>query len=136
MGGLVESSVHERVLALEERRAQHAEIVWRNAKRINRLEIEIDNLATSLFALQQPIAGDQRFITTATKINTDLDRMGDLAVNGAQRAAALIEKPAVRTFVDIPQLVMLPEKMVRKFPGAFVRRDPDLARAGSAPMTN
>lgn len=128
MGGLVESSVHESVLALQERRAQHAEIVWSNEKRINRLEIEIDNLATRLFALQQPIAGDLRFITAAIKINTDLERMGDLAVNVAQRAAALIEKPAVRTFVDIPQMAMLTQKMVRKCLDAFVRRDPDLAR--------
>lgn len=128
MGGLVESSVHESVLALQERRAQHAEIVWSNEKRINRLEIEIDNLATRLFALQQPIAGDLRFITAAIKINTDLERMGDLAVNVAQRAAALIERPAVRTFVDIPQMAMLTQKMVRKCLDAFVRRDPDLAR--------
>lgn len=128
MGGLVESSVHESVLALQERRAQHAEIVWSNEKRINRLEIEIDNLATRLFALQQPIAGDLRFITAAIKINTDLERMGDLAVNVAQRAAALIERPAVRTFVDIPQMAMLTQKMVRRCLDAFVRRDPDLAR--------
>lgn len=128
MGGLVESSVHESVLALQQRRAQHAEIVWGNEKRINRLEIEIDNLATRLFALQQPIAGDLRFVTAAIKINTDLERMGDLAVNVAQRAAALIEKPAVRTFVDIPRMAMLTEEMVRKCLDAFVRRDPDLAR--------
>lgn len=128
MGALVESSVHESVLALQQRRAQHAEIVWGNEKRINRLEIEIDNLATRLFALQQPIAGDLRFVTAAIKINTDLERMGDLAVNVAQRAAALIEKPAVRTFVDIPRMAMLTEEMVRKCLDAFVRRDPDLAR--------
>jgi phosphate transport system protein len=128
MAGLVESSIHESVLALSEHRARRAETVWSNETRINRLEIDIDELAIRLLALQQPIAGDLRFITAAIKINTDLERMGDLAVNIAQRALALIERPAVRTFVDIPRMAMLTEEMVRKCLDAFVRRDPDLAR--------
>lgn len=128
MGGLVESSIHESVLALVERRARRAEMVWSNETRINRMEIEIDELAIRLLALQQPIAGDLRFITAAIKINTDLERMGDLAVNIAQRASALIQKPAVKTFVDIPRMAMLAQEMVRKCLDAFVRRDPNLAR--------
>lgn len=128
MSGLVESSIHESVLALTERRARRVETVWANETRINRLEIAIDELATRLLALQQPIAGDLRFITAAIKIITDLERMGDLAVNIAQRALVLMEKPEVNTFADIPKMAELAQEMVRKCLDAFVRRDPDLAR--------
>ena len=128
MGGLVESSIHESVLALIERRVRRTDTVWSNEARINRLEIEIDELATRLLALQQPIAGDLRFITAAIKINTDLERMGDLAVNIAQRALTLIEEPAANAPVDIHKMAMLAQQMVRKCLDAFVRRDPDLAR--------
>jgi phosphate transport system protein len=128
MGGLVESSIHESVLALTERRVRRTDTVWSNEARINRLEIEIDELATRLLALQQPIAGDLRFITAAIKINTDLERMGDLAVNIAQRALTLIEEPAANAPVDIHKMAVLAQQMVRKCLDAFVRRDPDLAR--------
>jgi len=128
MGGLVESSIHESVLALTERRVRRTDTVWSNETRINRLEIEIDELATRLLALQQPIAGDLRFITAAIKINTDLERMGDLAVNIAQRALTLIEEPAANAPVDIHKMAVLAQQMVRKCLDAFVRRDPDLAR--------
>ncbi|MGH9436590.1 MAG: phosphate signaling complex protein PhoU [Terriglobia bacterium] len=128
MGGLVESSIHESVLALTDRRVRLTENVWSNETRINRLEIEIDELAIRLLALQQPIAGDLRFIAAAIKINTDLERMGDLAVNIAQRAFALIEKPGADVPVDIHRMAMLAQAMVRKCLDAFVRRDPDLAR--------
>ena len=129
MGGLVESSIRESVLTLVERRPRRAENVWSYETRINRLEIEIDELATRLLALQQPIAGDLRFITAAIKINTDLERMGDLAVNIAQRAQDLIEKPPLQIFVDIPKLALLSQEMVRKSLDAFVLRDAELARS-------
>lgn len=128
MSGLVESSIHEAVLALTERRARRVETVWANETRINRLEIAIDEFATRLLALHQPIAGDLRFITAAIKINTDLERMGDLAVNIAQRALVLIENPNVKMFGDISKMATLTQDMVRKCLDAFVRRDPDLAR--------
>jgi len=128
MGGLVEASIHESVLALTERRARRTESVWGNEARINRLEIEIDELAIRLLALQQPIAGDLRFIAAAIKINTDLERMGDLAVNIAQRTVALIEKPATKISADIHRMAVFTEEMVRKCLDAFVRRDPELAR--------
>lgn len=128
MGGVVESSIRESVLTLVERRAQRVDTVWSNERRINRLEIEIDELALRLLALQQPIAGDLRFITAAIKINTDLERMGDLAVNIAQRAVALIDKRMSKELVEIPRMAMLTQQMVGKALDAFVRRDPELAR--------
>ncbi len=128
MGGLVESSIRESALTLVERRAQRADSVWRNENRINRLEIEIDELAVRLLALQQPIAGDLRFITAGIKINTDLERMGDLAVNIAQRAVEVIKKPVPKPFIEIPRMAMLAQHMVGKALDAFVQRDSDLAR--------
>src|SRR6476661_9532804 len=128
MGSLVESAIHHSVLALVERSEELARQVLRNEDRINHLEVEIDELAVRLLALQQPMARDLRFITAAIKINTDLERMGDLAVNIAQRALTLIEEPAANAPVDIHKMAVLAQQMVRKCLDAFVRRDPDLAR--------
>ena len=128
MGGLVESSVHESVLTLVDRNASHADVVWLNEARINRCEIEIDDLAIRLLALQQPMAGDLRLITAAIKINTDLERMGDLAVNIVQRSVDLIQSPEVKPLIDIPAMARLAEGMVRQSLDAFVRRDAQLAR--------
>jgi phosphate transport system protein len=100
-----------------------------NEDRINHLEIEIDELAVRLLALQQPMARDLRFLTAAIKINTDLERMGDLAVNIVERAMALIQRPAVKPSIDMPQMARTVESMVRKSLDAFVRREPELARS-------
>jgi phosphate transport system protein len=129
MGTLVESAIHQSVQALEERSEELARQVLRNEDRINHLEIEIDELAVRLLALQQPMARDLRFLTAAIKINTDLERMGDLAVNIVERAMALIQRPAVKPSIDIPQMAHTVESMVRKSLDAFVRREPELARS-------
>lgn len=129
MGVLVEGSIHASIATLIERDEKHAERVWQNEARINQSEIEIDDLATQLLALQQPMARDLRFITAAIKINTDLERMGDLAVNIVQRSLKLIEKPEIKPLVDIPRMAKLAEGMVRKSLDAFVNRDAELARS-------
>ena len=129
MGTLVESAIHQSVQALEERSEDLARQVLGNEDRINHLEIEIDELAVRLLALQQPMARDLRFLTAAIKINTDLERMGDLAVNIVERAMALIQRPAVKPSIDIPQMARTVESMVRKSLDAFVRREPELARS-------
>jgi phosphate transport system protein len=129
MSGLVEAAIYRSVLALMEKDEDQAQQVLRNETRINQMEIEIDDLATRLLALQQPMAGDLRFITAAIKINSDLERMGDLAVNIAERAISLIHEPVVRPLIDVPQMARLVESMVRKSLDAFVRRDSDLARS-------
>ena len=128
MGTLVESAIHQSVQALVERSEELARQVLGNEDRINHLEIDIDELAVRLLALQQPMARDLRFLTAAIKINTDLERMGDLAVNIVERAIALMQKPAVKPSVDIPQMARTAESMVRKSLDAFVRREPELAR--------
>jgi phosphate transport system protein len=127
MAGLAEAAVHLSVLSLVERKAALAEEVLRNENLINRMEIEIDDFAVALLALQQPMATDLRFLTAAIKINADLERVGDLAVNIAERALSLIGKPPVKPLIDMPQLARLTESMVRKSLDAFVQRDSQLA---------
>jgi len=129
MGTLVESAIHNSVRALTERSEALAQQVLGNEDRINHLEIEIDDLAVRLLALQQPMAKDLRFLTAAIKINTDLERMGDLAVNIVERAIALMGRPPVTPMIDIPQLARTTESMVRKSLDAFVKREPELARS-------
>jgi phosphate transport system protein len=103
--------------------------VLRNEIFINRCEIEIDDQATRLLALQQPMARDLRFIIAAIKINSDLERMGDLAVNIAERAIALCARPSVDTGTEIPRMTELTKSMVNKSLTAFANRDSNLARS-------
>jgi phosphate transport system protein len=92
------------------------------------MEIQIDELATSLLARVQPMATDLRFITAAIKINNDLERMGDIAVNIVRRSLALLREPLPKDLVDIPHMATLTQSMIRKSLDAFVRKDTELAR--------
>jgi len=127
MGSLVESAIHDSVLSLVERNELVARRVLSNEDRINHLEIEIDELAIRLLALQQPMAKDLRFITAAIKINSDLERMGDLAVNIAERSLALLLQSSIKT-LDIPKMADTVQSMVHNSLDAFVRREAELAR--------
>jgi phosphate transport system protein len=128
MGGLVESAIYNSVLALSERNEVRARQVLNNEARINQMEIAIDDCAVRLLALQQPMARDLRFLTAAIKINSDLERMGDLAVNIVQRALSLMKQAPVKPLIDIPKLAQLAESMVHRSLDSFVRRDAELAR--------
>ena len=127
MGGYVESAIHRSVRALVDRDAELARQVLRDEARINQMEIEIDNLTTRLFALRQPMAKDLRFLTAAMKINTDLERMGDLAVNIAQRAISLVAHTPVKPLIDIPRMAQLVESMLLRSLDAFVKGDSEEA---------
>jgi phosphate transport system protein len=127
MGGYVESAIHRSVRALVDRDADLARQVLRDEARINQMEIEIDNLTTRLFALRQPMARDLRFLTAAMKINTDLERMGDLAVNIAQRALSLVAQTQVKPLIDIPRMAQLVESMLLRTLDAFVKSDAEEA---------
>jgi phosphate transport system protein len=129
MGGLVETSIHTTIRALVERDQSLMPTIWQSEERINRLDIEIDEKATRLLALNQPVAKDLRFLTAAIKINSDLERMGDLVINLAQRSISLLNRPQVRPLVDIPHMSKTVESMVRKSLDAFVQRDEELARS-------
>lgn len=129
MSALVESAVYRSVQGVVEKNQELAEQVLKNEARINQLEIEIDDQAISLLALQAPLAADLRLVTAAIKINNDLERMGDLSVSIAQSALALIKEPVIRPLIDIPHIAGLAQGMVRKALDAFVNRDPELARS-------
>ena len=129
MGGQVESAIHRSVRALVDRDPEQARQVLRDEARINQMEIEVDNLITRLLALRQPMAKDLRFLTAAMKINTDLERMGDLAVNIAQRALSLIAQPPVKPLIDIPKMAQLVESMLLRSLDAFVKGDADVAHS-------
>lgn len=129
MSGLVESGIYRSVHALVDKDESLANEVMKNEPRINQMEIEIDDMAVRLLALEQPVAGDLRFITAAIKINNDLERMGDLAASIAERALNLIHEPCISPLVDIPFMASLVESMVRKALDAFVKKDSELARS-------
>jgi phosphate transport system protein len=129
MSGLVESGIYTSVQALVRRDRELAQQVFKNEARINQMEIEIDDMAVSLLALQQPMAADLRLITSAIKINNDLERMGDLAVNIVERALSLMRDPEIKPLVDIPRMASMAEEMVRKTLDAFVKKDIELARS-------
>ena len=93
MGALVARSIHRSVFSLIEKNQDYAHQVIRDEARIDQMEIQIDDLAASLIVREQPVARDMRFVVVAIKINTDLERMGDLAVNVVERSLALMDKP-------------------------------------------
>ncbi len=129
MSSLVEAAIQRSISAVIHKDRGAAEEVFRNEARINEIEIEVDEFATNLLALQQPMAADLRLIVAALKINTDLERMGDLSVNIAQRARSLMEEPVIKPMIDIPHIAGLVQSMVRKALDAFVNRDADMARS-------
>lgn len=128
MASLAEESIAKSVKALVERDKKLAEEVLVSDEAINLLEIEIDEVCLKLLALRQPIATDLRFITAALKIITDLERIGDLSVNIAERALGLMEQPLLKPLIDIPRMAQLAQKMVKDSLDAFVNRDAELAR--------
>ena len=129
MSSLVESAIQRSISAVIQKDRGAAQEVFRNEARINSIELEIDEFAVNLLALQQPMAADLRLIVAALKINTDLERMGDLSVNIAQFALSLMEAPVIKPMIDIPHIAGLVQSMVRKALDAFVMRDADLARS-------
>jgi phosphate transport system protein len=129
MSSLVEAAIQRSISAVTQKDRTAADEVFRNEARINAIEVEIDEFAINLLALHQPMAADLRLIVAALKINTDLERMGDLSVNIAQRALSLMEEPVIKPMIDIPHIAGLVQSMVRKSLDAFVTRDADLARS-------
>lgn len=127
MGGLVEDQIQKAVSSLVERDSKLAETIIERDHEVNRLDVEIDDLCIQLLALHQPAARDLRFITTALKITTDLERIGDMAVNICERALELNEEPQLKPYIDIPRMARTSERMIRESLDAFVREDTSLA---------
>lgn len=120
MGYMVENAIRDSVKALVERDSLLAKEVIKNDHLINAMDVQIDEECVRLIALRQPLAGDLRLITTAMKITTDLERMGDMAVNIAERAIELNEQPPLKPFVNIPKMAEIAQEMVRDALNSFV----------------
>lgn len=128
MGTLVESQVQDALQSLITRNADLAIRIVEHDASVDKLDVEIDEACLRLLALQQPTAGDLRFITTTMKISTELERMSDLAVSIAERAIELNQEPQLKPYIDIPRMAEWAIQMVRESLDAFVNRDAELAR--------
>ncbi|MEW6214621.1 MAG: phosphate signaling complex protein PhoU [Nitrospirota bacterium] len=121
LGSMVETAIRNSVRSLVERDSDLAREVIKKDHQINALDVEIDEECIRLIALRQPKAGDLRFITTTMKITTDLERIGDLAENIAERAIELNKEPQLKPYIDIPRMAEIAEGMVRDSLDAFVK---------------
>ncbi len=128
MGGLAEEQVRLAVRGLVERDRALIEHVIAGDGPLNSLHIEVDNRCFTLLALYQPMAVDLRAIVAAVKINTDLERVGDLAINIAEAARQYATHPPVKKLIDIPRMAAIAQGMLRDALDAFVRRDTGLAQ--------
>lgn len=129
MGGLAEERLQLSVKSVIDRDPSLMERVLSGDADINRLHVEIDDRCVKLLALHQPMAVDLRAIVAAVKINTDLERVGDLAVNIAEAGQQYLQHPPVKELIDIPRMATLAQTMLRDALDAFVRRDTELAQS-------
>jgi phosphate transport system protein len=129
MGGLAEDRVRRSVSGLAERDTAEIEHVLAGDEPINELHIEVDNRCFKMLALHQPMAADLRAIVAAVKINTDLERVGDLAVNIAEAGRRYTMHPPVKKLIDIPRMAEIAQAMLRDALDSYVRRDTALAQS-------
>ncbi len=127
MGGLAEQMTRRVIQALVQRDASLLSEVRSMETQVNQLHIDIDEAALELIALRQPAAGDLRFIAAAMKINTDMERIGDQAINILQCAEALLAVPPLKPLIDIPRMAEIAQEMLKDALDAFVNGDDDLA---------
>ena len=127
MGGLVEEQIGQAVRALIQRDEPLAHATIERDHTVNRFDVEIDDLSLKLLALRQPAARDLRLITTALKITTDLERIGDMATHIAERAIELAGELPIKPYIDIPRMADVARDMLRRSLDAFVREDTELA---------
>jgi phosphate transport system protein len=126
-GTLVENAIQNAIKALTERRSEIAEKVIADDDLVNIKEVEIDEFCLKLLALRQPAARDLRFITTAIKINYDLERIGDMAVNICERVLELNQEPQLKPYIDLPLMTDIAQNMVKEALDAFLNEDVKLA---------
>jgi phosphate transport system protein len=128
MGSIVEENITNALQALLERNESLAQKVFENEVRVNTLELEIDNAIIDLLALQQPVASDLRFIIAAQKINNDLERIGDHAVNIAESDLNLLKMKPLDTLLELPKMVVTTKLMLRSALDSFILLDPKMAQ--------
>ena len=123
MAATVESMIDRAISELVSRDEQLAEKIPQYEMEVNRLQIEIDDMVMTLVATHQPVAGDLRFLLAATKINSDLERIGDLVVNITENAPTIVKQPELKKLIDIPRMADIARQMVRDSLHAFVTGD-------------
>jgi phosphate transport system protein len=128
MGAFAEEAIFKSVEALKNRDREMAKSVIENDNNVDRLELAIDERCIDLIARYQPMAKDLRFIATGMKINAELERIADIAVDIAQRTMEIVDKPLLKPLDDIPALAGVAQSMVRMAIDAFIKRDIDLAK--------
>jgi phosphate transport system protein len=128
LGGMVEEMIASSMKSLLDRDPPLARRVIELDPKVDAAELEVDHLCFNLLALRQPAGSDLRFIATALKIVTDLERIGDLAVNIAERSIELSEEPPLKPYIDIPRMASAAADMLHRALDAFVNRDPAIAR--------
>jgi phosphate transport system protein len=128
MGALAQESIFKSIESLKNRDRSQAQEVIDSDTKIDELELVVDNKCIDLIARYQPMAGDLRFIATGMKINAELERIADLAVDICQRVLELVDKPLLKPLIDIPKLSTVAQNMIRDAIDSFVRKDATLAR--------
>ncbi|MEK7822118.1 MAG: phosphate signaling complex protein PhoU [Planctomycetota bacterium] len=128
MGSMAQGMIRVAIKGLVERDEPILEEVFKNEEEVNHLQIEIDDMAMKLLALRQPMAIDLRFIAASIKINSELERIADQAVNVCQNTQVLLKYPLLKPLIDIPRMAEIAQKMLNDSLEAFVNRDPDEAQ--------
>lgn len=128
MGIMAQEAIFKSIEALKNRDKLEAQAVINADDKVDTLELEIDEKCVDLIARHQPVAGDLRFVTTGMKINAELERIADLAVDIAQRVFEIADKPLLKPLIDIPKLSVIAQNMVRDAIESFVKKDVELAR--------
>ncbi len=128
MGAFAEEAIFKSIEALKNRDRNLADSVISNDNNIDELELIIDEKCVDLIARYQPMAKDLRFITTGMKINSELERIADIALDIAQRTLEIVDKPLLKPLIDIPKLTVIAQNMVKMAIDAFVKGDIELAR--------
>lgn len=128
MGVMAQEAIYKSIEALKNRDKARAQEVIASDDKIDQIELTIDEKCIDLIARHQPMAGDLRFLATGMKINADLERIADLAVDIAERVIELVEKPVLKPLIDIPKLSTIAQNMIGNAIDSFVKRDIELAR--------
>ncbi len=127
MGGFVEDAIRKSIKALVERDRDLAIAVIDGDAIVNNYDVEIEELCIRFLALWQPTGSNLRFVTTAIKITTDIERIGDMAVDTCERAVEMLDEPPLKPYIDIPRMAEAAQKMLKDSLDAFVAKNADLA---------
>jgi phosphate transport system protein len=129
MGAMIEERLEMALGALVEKDERKAQMVIESDDKIDQLELEIDRISRNMIVLKQPAAKDLRFVFTAIKITTDLERIGDLLVNIGERVLEIVNEPPLKPYVDLPRMAEQVRKMIRRSLDAFFEGDAELAQS-------